>query len=102
MCQSNMKKNCFVLSNMAKILDCLTRGLPLDVYTRGYGEENRGVTVSYQCQAPVLGAVLPNNSPGVHTLWLPAVPLQVGLVLKPGSQEPVSYTHLTLPTNREV
>lgn len=88
MCQSNMKKNCFVLSNMAKILDCLTRGLPLDVYTRGYGEENRGVTVSYQCQAPVLGAVLPNNSPGVHTLWLPAVPLQVGLVLKPGSQEP--------------
>jgi acyl-CoA reductase-like NAD-dependent aldehyde dehydrogenase len=36
----------------------------------------------------VLGAVLPSNSPGVHTLWLPAVPLQFGLVLKPGSQEP--------------
>ena len=55
---------------------------------RGYGEEGRGVTVSFQCQSPVLGAVLPNNSPGVHTLWLPAVALQVGLVLKPGSQEP--------------
>jgi acyl-CoA reductase-like NAD-dependent aldehyde dehydrogenase len=46
------------------------------------------VIVSYQAQTPVLGAVLPSNSPGVHTLWLPAVPLQFGLVLKPGSQEP--------------
>jgi acyl-CoA reductase-like NAD-dependent aldehyde dehydrogenase len=46
------------------------------------------VIVSYQAQTPILGAVLPNNSPGVHTLWLPAIPLQVGLVLKPGSQEP--------------
>ncbi|HEY6225790.1 MAG TPA: aldehyde dehydrogenase family protein, partial [Verrucomicrobiae bacterium] len=25
---------------------------------------------------------------GVHTLWLPVVPMQVGLVLKPGPQEP--------------
>jgi acyl-CoA reductase-like NAD-dependent aldehyde dehydrogenase len=46
------------------------------------------VIVSYQPQSPVLGAVLPSNSPGVHTLWLPAIPLQIGLVLKPGSQEP--------------
>jgi acyl-CoA reductase-like NAD-dependent aldehyde dehydrogenase len=88
MCRSNMKKNAFVLRNMPKILDCLTRGLDLEIFSRGYGEEGRGVTVSFQCQSPVLGAVLPNNSPGVHTLWLPAVALQVGLVLKPGSQEP--------------
>ena len=46
------------------------------------------MVVSYQAQTPVLGAVLPSNSPGVHTLWLPVVPLQMGLVLKPGSQEP--------------
>jgi acyl-CoA reductase-like NAD-dependent aldehyde dehydrogenase len=32
--------------------------------------------------------VLPSNSPGVHTLWLPVIPLQLGLVLKPGPQEP--------------
>ncbi len=88
MCVSNMKKNAFVLANMDKILDALTRGLNLEIYSRGYGEEGRGVIVSYQAQSPVLGAVLPNNSPGVHTLWLPAVALQVGLVLKPGSQEP--------------
>jgi len=36
----------------------------------------------------VVGLVLPSNSPGVHTLWLPVIPLQVGLVLKPGPQEP--------------
>ena len=26
--------------------------------------------------------------PGVHTLWLPIIPMQIGLVLKPGPQEP--------------
>jgi acyl-CoA reductase-like NAD-dependent aldehyde dehydrogenase len=36
----------------------------------------------------VLGLVLPSNSPGVHTLWLPVIPMQVGLLLKPGPQEP--------------
>jgi acyl-CoA reductase-like NAD-dependent aldehyde dehydrogenase len=88
MCKFNMTKNHFVLSNMDKILDCLTRGLPLDILTRGYGDEGRGVIVSYQSQSPVLGLVLPSNSPGVHTLWLPVIPMQVGLVLKPGPQEP--------------
>jgi acyl-CoA reductase-like NAD-dependent aldehyde dehydrogenase len=87
MCLSNMAKNSFVLKSMEQVLECLTRGLDLNVLTRGYGVE-RGVTISYQAQSPVLGAVLPSNSPGVHTLWLPALPLQLGLVLKPGSQEP--------------
>jgi acyl-CoA reductase-like NAD-dependent aldehyde dehydrogenase len=88
MCKGNMAKNHFVLSNMDKILDALTRGLDLSILTRGYGVESRGVMVSYQAQAPVLGLVLPSNSPGVHTLWLPVIPMQIGLVLKPGPQEP--------------
>src|ERR1035438_4764055 len=88
MCKGNMAKNHFVLSNMDQILDALTRGLPLDVLTKGYGVESRGVTVSYQAQSPVLGLVLPSNSPGVHTLWLPVIPMQIGLLLKPGPQEP--------------
>ena len=25
---------------------------------------------------------------GLHSLWLPIIPLQIGLVLKPGPQEP--------------
>jgi acyl-CoA reductase-like NAD-dependent aldehyde dehydrogenase len=88
MCRANMAKNSFVLKNMEKILDCLTRGLNLEILSRGYGEEGRGVTLSYQLQSPVLAAVLPSNSPGVHTLWLPVIPMQLGLVLKPGPQEP--------------
>jgi acyl-CoA reductase-like NAD-dependent aldehyde dehydrogenase len=88
MCRFNMEKNHFVLSNMEQILDALTRGLDLRILSRGHGVENRAVPVSYQAQTPVLGLVLPSNSPGVHTLWLPIIPLQIGLVLKPGPQEP--------------
>src|SRR5438552_4386666 len=95
MCRFNMTKNKFVLENMDKILDSLTRGLDLDILTRGYGVEARGVPVSYQCQSPVLGMVLPSNSPGVHTLWLPIIPMQVGLVLKPGPQEPWTPYRMT-------
>ena len=87
LCRANMKKNMFALSEMRRILTSLTRGLDLDVLTRGFGEE-RGVPISYQVQSPVLGLVLPSNSPGVHTLWLPIIPMQIGLVLKPGPQEP--------------
>jgi len=87
LCRANMKKNLFVLSEMGRILESLTRGLDLDVLSRGFGEE-RGVPVSYQAESPVLGLVLPSNSPGVHTLWLPVIPMQIGLVLKPGPQEP--------------
>jgi acyl-CoA reductase-like NAD-dependent aldehyde dehydrogenase len=82
-----MKKNAFVLTEMRNILESLTRGLSLDVLATGHGEE-RGVPVSYQAQSPVLGLVLPSNSPGVHTLWMPIIPMQIGLVLKPGPQEP--------------
>ena len=83
MSRANMKKNAFVLAEMRRILESLTRGLSLDVLSSGYGEE-RGVPISFQTESPVVGLVLPSNSPGVHTLWLPVIPLQVGLVLKPG------------------
>jgi acyl-CoA reductase-like NAD-dependent aldehyde dehydrogenase len=95
MCRFNMKKNHFVLNQMDRILDSLTRGLDLNILSRGYGVEARGVPVSYQAQSPVLGMVLPSNSPGVHTLWLPIIPLQVGLVLKPGPQEPWTPYRMT-------
>ena len=95
MCKANMQKNYFVLSNMNRMLDALTRGLPLSILSRGYGIENRGVVVSYQAQAPAVGLVLPSNSPGVHTLWLPVIPMQIGLVLKPGPQEPWTPYRMT-------
>ena len=87
LCRLNMDKLQFVLQNIGGILRALMRGLDLEILAKGYGEEN-GITRSYQAHSPVLGLVLPSNSPGVHSLWMPIIPLQVGLVLKPGPQEP--------------
>jgi acyl-CoA reductase-like NAD-dependent aldehyde dehydrogenase len=88
MCAANMRKNAYVLKHMKEVLEALTRGLPFDILSNGHGMESRGIMVSYQAQTTVLGMVLPSNSPGVHTLWMPVIPLQFGLVLKPGPQEP--------------
>ena len=87
MCRFNMEKLHYVLTNLNSILRSLTRDLDLTILTRGYGQEN-GTLRSYQATTPVLGMVLPSNSPGVHGLWLPVIPMQIGLVLKPGPQEP--------------
>ena len=87
MCSMNMDKLRFVLDHMDEILESLTRHLDLDILARGFGEEG-GIMRSYQSTTNALGMVLPSNSPGVHTLWLPVIPLQIGLVLKPGPQEP--------------
>jgi acyl-CoA reductase-like NAD-dependent aldehyde dehydrogenase len=95
MCKGNMQKNFFVLSHMDEMLDALTRGLDLSILSNGYGVESRGVVVSYQAQSPAVGLVLPSNSPGVHTLWLPVIPMQIGLVLKPGPQEPWTPYRMT-------
>ena len=95
LCRANMQKNMFVLANMDRMLDALSRGLSPEILWKGYGTEHRGVVVSYQAQSPVLGLVLPSNSPGVHTLWLPVIALGVGLVMKPGSQEPWTPYRMT-------
>jgi acyl-CoA reductase-like NAD-dependent aldehyde dehydrogenase len=95
MCRANMEKNNLVLSRMEEVLDALTRGLDLSILSRGHGVEERGVPLSYQAQTSVLGLVLPSNSPGVHTLWMPVIPLQVGLVFKPGPQEPWTPYRMT-------
>ena len=50
---------------------------------------NRGAERIFgHATSDALGMVLPSNSPGVHTLWLPVIPMQIGLALKPGQQEP--------------
>jgi len=94
MSRFNMGKLAYVLQNLEAILSSLTRGLDFEILSRGYGMEN-GVMRSYQAQTPVLGMVLPSNSPGVHGLWLPIIPLQIGLVLKPGPQEPWTPWRMT-------
>ena len=87
MARKNMTKSHYVLSEMDTVLGGLTRGLDLGVLDRGWGKQH-GRFVSYRRETDVLGAVLPSNSPGVHALWLPAIPLKVTLALKPGRQEP--------------
>ena len=94
MCRMNMEKLRYVLEHIDEILLSLTRRLDPTILSRGYGEED-GVMRSYQATTPVLGMVLPSNSPGVHSLWLPIIPLQIGLVLKPGPQEPWTPWRMT-------
>ena len=94
MCRMNMEKLRYVLDHIDDILISLTRRLDPGILARGYGEED-GVMRSYQATTSVLGMVLPSNSPGVHSLWLPIIPLQVGLVLKPGPQEPWTPWRMT-------
>ena len=88
LCRFNMAKVHFVLDQLNRVLHSLTRGLDPDIFARGYSTRGADAPLSYLAQSPVLGMVLPNNSPGVHTLWLPVLALRVGLVQKPGSQEP--------------
>jgi len=76
-----------VLRGMPAVLDGLTRGLDISVLDRGRGEAG-GHAVSFTPRASALGVVLPSNSPGVHSLWVPAIALKMALVLKPGSAEP--------------
>jgi hypothetical protein len=87
LCRFNMEKIRTVLDGMEAVLGGLTRGLDLAVLDAGFGVQD-GHRLAYLCQTEALGAVLPSNSPGVHTLWLPALPLKVPVALKPGREEP--------------
>ncbi len=83
----NMQRVHGVMTMMGNVLGGLTRGLDLSILDRGAGESG-GHVLSFFPRGPSLGIVLPSNSPGVHALWIPAVPLKVPLVLKPGASEP--------------
>lgn len=83
----NMEKVRSVLAEMGEVLSGLTRGLDLRILDEGFGE-SQGHALSFYPRARSLGVVLPSNSPGVHSLWIPAVALKTALVLKPGAAEP--------------
>ena len=85
----NMDRIAGVLREMPSVLSGLTRGFDLRGLDTGVGDVG-GHTVSFYPRAESLGVVLPSNSPGVHSLWTPAIPLKMPLVLKPGSAEPWS------------
>jgi len=83
----NMNKIHQVFNEMPAILRGLTRGLDQKVMDEGVGEQ-AGVALSYYPVTQALGVVLPSNSPGVNSLWLPAIALKIPVVIKPGREEP--------------
>ncbi|HSZ59105.1 MAG TPA: aldehyde dehydrogenase family protein [Tepidisphaeraceae bacterium] len=86
-CRLNAKKIHRVLDEMEAILAGLTRGFDLSILDKGWGSDE-GRTLSWYREARTFGAVLPSNSPGVHSLWIPAIALKTPIVLKPGREEP--------------
>jgi hypothetical protein len=83
----NMQKVYGVLAQVDEVLGGLTRGLDLSLLDTGIGVVAGGA-ISFFPRGDALGVVLPNNSPGVHSLWAPTTVLKIPLVLKPGSAEP--------------
>ena len=83
----NMLKIHGVLSQVDEVLGGLTRGLDLTLLDTGVGMV-AGRAISFFPRGDAMGVVLPNNSPGVHSLWAPTTVLKIPLVLKPGSAEP--------------
>jgi hypothetical protein len=85
--RANMAKIADVMLQMPVILKGLTRGLDMAAIEDGIGRQD-GVLVSYYANTSHLGLVLPSNSPGVNSLWLPAVALRIPVILKPGREDP--------------
>ena len=87
MVRRNMQKIASALANMRTVLNGLTRGLDPAVLDHGWGE-HAGARVSFYPATQCLGLVMPSNSPAVNSLWLPAIPLKMPVILKPGRDEP--------------
>ncbi len=87
--RKNMKKIYGVMAEMESVLSGLTRGLDSEIFDKGFGVVNNH-TMSFYPRTKNLGVVLPSNSPGVHSLWIPSIVMKIPLVLKPGGAEPWS------------
>lgn len=86
-CRGNAKKIHRTLDEIEVILAGLTRGFDLSILDKGFGDDD-GRMLSWFREARTFGAILPSNSPGVHSLWIPAVAMKTPIVLKPGREEP--------------
>ena len=87
LCRRNMEKIERVLKEMPRILGGLTRNLSAEIFDHFVTNES-GLPLCYYPLTQALGVVLPSNSPGVNSLWLPAVGLRVPVAIKPGREEP--------------
>ncbi|MEI6235661.1 MAG: iron-containing alcohol dehydrogenase [Planctomycetota bacterium] len=86
MVRRNMGKVNHLFVEMRTILNGLTRNMDLRVFDSGRTYD--GPALSFYPTATALGVVLPSNSPGVNSLWMPSLALKIPVVLKPGREEP--------------
>ncbi len=87
--RSNMGKVHAAMANIRAVLAGLTRGMPLELFDRGWIKQD-GLDVNFFPQTNSLGVLLPSNSPGVNSLWLPALVMKIPVVLKPGREDPLT------------
>ena len=87
--RQNMGKVHAAMANIRAILAGLTRGMSLDLFDRGFIRQD-GLDVNFFPQTDSLGVLLPSNSPGVNSLWLPSAVMKVPVVLKPGREDPLT------------
>lgn len=87
--RQNMGKVHAAMANIRAILAGLTRGMPLELFDRGFIRQD-GLDVNFFPQTDSLGVLLPSNSPGVNSLWLPSAVMKVPVVLKPGREDPLT------------
>jgi acyl-CoA reductase-like NAD-dependent aldehyde dehydrogenase len=87
--RGNMAKVHAAMSNIRAVIAGLTRGLPLELFDSGVVEQE-GLHVNFFPQTNSLGVLLPSNSPGVNSLWLPALAMKIPVVLKPGREDPLT------------
>ncbi|QEL16972.1 aldehyde dehydrogenase family protein [Limnoglobus roseus] len=86
-CDRNARKVHYVLNNIEEVVGGLTRGLDVEALDKGYSTK-AGRMQAFYPTTDVFGAVLPSNSPGVHSLWVPTLAFKIPLLLKPGREEP--------------
>lgn len=83
LCRANMEKIAYVMGNTDEVLGGLTRGLDLSILDSGFANG-----MSYFPNTNAMGVILPSNSPGVNSLYVPTISLKIPLLLKPGREEP--------------
>jgi hypothetical protein len=89
LCRSNMFKVAAALKNIRAVISGLTRGLPPELFDKGCARLG-DIDINFYPIADSLGVTLPSNSPGVNSLWLPALVMKTPVFLKPGREDPLT------------
>jgi len=85
--KANTERICAALRDTAAIMNGLARDLPFEILDKGVGKQ-QGVNVRFVPRIKTLGACMPNNSPGVHVIWLISLAFGIPVLIRPGSSEP--------------